>query len=310
LGNPLPAADFSWSGKGKQSVNYENSLVSTFIDGSEWNCSHLFLDVDLKLVDRFMTSTEKMTIEIFYDQSWHPVGEFVNNGSFDWTTKTFAIDAVRGKGFKIRFRAHGDNTTNFLHWYIDNIRIYGNCLPPGDLQWTASSQQVSLSWTAPCSSISSYNVFRSDSAGNPPFVKVNTTAITGTSYTEVPPGWSTNDLFRYYVTAIQMNNLTGSVLCEAASDTIIAAYPTGIPRISKNQIRIYPNPADNQVTLRSGIAFQKIEVLSDIGKVLYSCGYENEKTVTLNTAQYSQGICFLRITTADGIFYRKIVICR
>jgi hypothetical protein len=309
-GNPLPTADFSWTGKGKQSVNYDNSMVSPFIDGSEWNCSHLFLDFDLKLVDRFFTSTEKMTIDIFYDQNWHTLGEFVNNGSFEWTTETFPIDAARGKGFKVRFRAHGANTTNILHWYIDNIHIYGNCLPPEGLQWTANTQQVNLGWTAPCASISSYNVFRSDSAGNLPFLKVNTTPVTGTSFTDVPPGWSANDMYRYYITAIQMNNVTGYVLCEAASDTIIAAYPTGIPETAKDIIRIYPNPADNYIVIRSDIPLVTIELMSNVGNPLFTSICDNTKQVKLNIAGFSQGIYFMRLTTLNGIAYRKVIVCR
>jgi hypothetical protein len=123
------------------------------MDGSEWTCSHLFMDFDLKLVDHNSNSTEKMAVEIMYDHTWHPVGEFTNNGSFGWDTESFNIDQVRGKGFRIRFRAHGANTNNILHWYIDNIHLYGNCLPPAALQWTANSQEISLAWTAPCSSI-------------------------------------------------------------------------------------------------------------------------------------------------------------
>jgi len=310
-GNPLPTADFSWSGKEKmKDVNYDNSLVSPALDGSEWSCSHLFLDFDLKLIDRFFTSTEKMTIEILYDNTWHFLGEYMNNGSFGWITETFNIDSVRGKGFKIRFRAHGENTTNILHWYIDNIHVYGNCLPPLGLEWTASSQQVNLNWTAPCSSITGYNIFRSDSAGNPPFIKINPSPITGTTFSDVPPGWSINDMYRYFVTAIQMNNVTSSILCEAASDTVLVAFPTGIPEPVKDKVSIYPNPSDNYLTICSDVLVTKLELMSDLGKVLYTGKYTDEKQIRLNTADLSQGIYFIRLTTVDRILFRKVVICR
>jgi hypothetical protein len=310
-GNPLPTADFSWSGKGEmKDVNYDNSLVGPAMDGSEWSCSHLFLDFDIKLIDRLFTSTEKMTIEILYDHTWHLLGEYVNNGSFGWITETFNIDSVRGKGFKIRFRAHGENTTNILHWYIDNIHVYGNCLPPAGLEWTASSQQVNLSWTAPCSSITGYNIFRSDSAGNPPFIRINSSLVTGTTFSDVPPGWSINDMYRYFITAIQMNNVTGSVLCETASDTVLVAFPTGIPEPVKSKVSIYPNPSDNYLTISSDVLVTKLELISDLGKVIYTGKCSDEKQIRLNTADLSQGIYFIRLTTVDGILFKKVVICR
>jgi hypothetical protein len=310
-GNPPPTADFSWTGKLKmKDINYDYSLISPFIDGSEWNCSHLFLDFDISLVDRLSTSTEKMTCEIFYDNVWHLLGEYVNNGSFGWETKTFNIDVARSKGFRIRFRAHGDNSANILHWYIDNINIYGNCLSPENLQWTATSQQVNLNWTAPCSSVSGYNIFRSDSAGNPPFIKINPAPVTGTTFMDAPPGWSGNDMYRYYVTAIQRNNVTGSVLCESGSDTILVAFPTGISESGKNIINIYPNPANDYIVINSEVPVTKIQVMTNLGNVIYTGNYNNEERIRMNTAVFSQGIYFLRLSTNSGILFRKIVICR
>jgi hypothetical protein len=310
-GNPAPAADFSFSGKKTTGdVNYDYSMVSRIMDGSEWTCSHLFLDFDLKLVDHNSTSTEKIAVEIMYDHAWHPVGEFTNNGSFGWDTESFNIDAARGKGFRIRFRAHGANTNNILHWYIDNIHLYGNCLPPAALQWTANSQEVSLAWIAPCSNIAGYNVFRSDAMGNPPYIRINAALVTGTAFTDTPTGWSSNDSYRYYVTALQMNNGTGSALCEPASDTVLVAYSTGIPVMPEAKINIYPNPADNYFMIQSDQPLTKVEVIAELGKVVFTGNYSNEKQLRINTNGFLQGIYFVRLTTDKGIFFRKIVICR
>jgi hypothetical protein len=310
-GNPAPSADFSWSGKEEKKIaNYDFSMVSQFINASDWNCSHLYLDFDIKLVDRFSTSTEKMTIEAFYDQTWHPLGEYVNNGSFGWTTETFNIDSVRGKVMKIRFRAHGQNTNNILHWYIDNISIHGTCLPPAGLQWTSNSHQVNLQWSSPCTSVIGFNVFRSDSVGNPPFTKINPALVTATSYSDTPTGWSLGDTYRYYVTAVLWNHVTDSILCESASDTIIAAYPTGIPEQQDGKITIFPNPAENYLIIRSELPLIKLEVLSDLGRIIFSSSENNVKYLKLNTSEYSQGIYFIRLSTSSGTLYRKVVICR
>ena len=54
-----------------------------------------------------------------------------------------------GKAFKVRFRAHGDNSLDILHWYVDNIKVYAECIPATEPDYTQSQNHVMLTWTAP-----------------------------------------------------------------------------------------------------------------------------------------------------------------
>jgi hypothetical protein len=145
VGVPSPSADFSWI---PIRLNYSYDLEKTF-DATAWTCAKIWLDFDFKLVDRNITSNEKMTIEIYYDNAWHQVEELVNGGNVDWTRKHYDISDVMGKGFKLRLSAHGVNSADFLHWYIDNICVYGNCKPPIALRVGQIKFTTILTWLPP-----------------------------------------------------------------------------------------------------------------------------------------------------------------
>jgi hypothetical protein len=309
-GNPPPVADFSWMAlDNSQVVNYSYALVSPPIDASQWLCSDIFLKFDIKLIDQNMTGTEKMAVEVLYDNAWHLLTEFSNTGSFGWQTETINMNAVRGKGLKVRFRAHGQNSTNILHWYIDNISVYGVCPAPSGLQATATTEHVVLNWTAPCPQVSGYNVFRSDSSGNAPFVKLNATPVTATTFTDTPPGWSPAVSYKYYVTALQWNTVLNQSLCEsAASDTILAAFPVGIGAKNAGPVKIYPNPASEYVIVRSEIPVNRILVTDQLGVPVKEILSGGEKQVRISIHGMSSGIYLVRVVTGEGISICKLVV--
>jgi hypothetical protein len=146
IGNGAPSADFTWQ---PAITNYSQALTSSVIDASPWTCAKIWLDFDYKLLDRNNTGKEKLTVDIFYNGSWHQKLEIVNNGSTEWMSKHIDISAVVGKSFMIRFVANGENSGDILHWYVDNIHAYGICTPATALAATQSHETVTLTWTAP-----------------------------------------------------------------------------------------------------------------------------------------------------------------
>jgi len=153
IGNPAPCADFAWQ---PGITNYSQALTSEVIDASPWTCTTVWLDFDMKLIDRNNTGKEKLTVDLFYNNTWHQKLEMTNNGSTNWISKHIDISSVRGKSFRVRFVANGVNSVDMLHWYVDNVHAYGVCKPPETLSYTESHNTVNLIWTAPiCSSIGS-----------------------------------------------------------------------------------------------------------------------------------------------------------
>jgi len=149
-GNPIPSADFGWA---PIVTDYEYALESDILNAGPWNCADIWLDYDIKLDDRHATGNEKLSVDVYWDGMWHPMAEYENNGSFGWESYHHDISACAGKAIRVRFVANGDNTEDILHWYVDNICVYGVCHPPTDLDGTVAGNVVTLTWNAPaCSS--------------------------------------------------------------------------------------------------------------------------------------------------------------
>jgi len=146
IGNPAPCADFTWQ---TAIANYSQALTSEVIDASAWTCADIWLDFDVKLLDRNATGKEKLTVDIYYSGAWHQKAELTNNGSTNWVAKHIDIGSVRGKSFRVRFVANGLSSADILHWYVDNIHAYGICKSPTVLAGTQSQFTTTLTWHAP-----------------------------------------------------------------------------------------------------------------------------------------------------------------
>lgn len=304
LGNPAPSANFFNTGK-SITTDYSYSLESNYLTTSAWACAEIWLKFDLKLDCQNFTSSEKMTIEIYYDDEWHYAAEFTNSSSFDWTTQLIPVNDLNGSLLRIRFRCNGNNTSN-VNWFIDNISVYGACLAPLDLQWTANQQQVDLSWASPCTGVSYYNIYRTDSTANEPFIFIDSTAFN--HYTDIPNAWTTDDSYRYFVTEVQLNPDLSSVFCESAStDTVLVEFPVGIPKHGSNSITVYPNPSSGSFKISSDIQIKEIVIMNSLGSTMY----ENEdpaRQVNIKATSWAPGIYFVKITNLYGNIFKKIIV--
>ncbi len=142
-----PAADFAGN---PMLTNYSFSLVSRPIDATSWSCAHLWLDFDHKLANNNSTGNEKLFVELFVNNAWDTVLILSNSDAAGWTNHHLLMNKALNKEFRVRFRASGTNSADILHWYVDNIRIYGICKPPSNLEWWSSSSTISLTWLSPC----------------------------------------------------------------------------------------------------------------------------------------------------------------
>ena len=124
-GNPLPCAKFKWD---PLLEDYSSSLESYWLDATLIQTStpyKIWMDFDLKLDDRTASTMEKLAVEVWNGTSWIKVTEFTNNGDLDWTLQHINIsNQAKGKVFKVRFTANGEDSGDIFYWYVDNIHIY------------------------------------------------------------------------------------------------------------------------------------------------------------------------------------------
>ena len=145
-GNPAPCVAFSAN---PQRTNYSYAMESPVINAVGITCSKIWLDFDYRLQDFANNSTEKITVELYYNDKWNLIIEEKNSGSLGWTARHIDITPVRDKAFKLRFLAIGENSENIISWEVDNIYIYAVCKPARNLAGDALGLDVRLTWSPP-----------------------------------------------------------------------------------------------------------------------------------------------------------------
>ncbi|MCX6280721.1 MAG: T9SS type A sorting domain-containing protein [Bacteroidetes bacterium] len=170
-GNPLPCADF----RGQPALsNYSDTLRSLLIDAAPYTCARIWLDYDIKLDDKNHTGNEYLAVEKLAGGFSRKITEYKNEGNVDWTSEHLELTYTIGQTFKIQFRAHGSNSVDLHHWYVDNIHVYASCKPPRQLNYYRSHRIVNLSWSIPnCSPLEPFQIDYDDGTyengiANPP----------------------------------------------------------------------------------------------------------------------------------------------
>jgi PKD repeat protein len=107
--------------------------------------------------------------------------------------------------------------------------------------------------------------------------------------------FQTSGTFWVCVDAVDAN---GNVLtwCDSVNSNRVGSV--GFNEISKNAIIAFPNPANDQVTIKNIGANQSVEIYSVDGKLIYSA-ITTTADVTVNTATWNTGLYIVRIN--EGI---------
>ncbi len=299
-GNPLPTAAYisTWN-----DTNYRQGITSYWLD-----CRHhpgtfdpyidgdFYLEFDSKLHNLYPTGTEFLKIEIQDSIGWQTIYELSNaDGATPWIFHKLNItEWVKGWLVRIAFSAEGENSANIISWFVDNIYVYRKCNPPRDLQWVVFDEVMAWSPPLPHSSdknkeareLLGYNIYEISS-----FLDFTT----DTSYTLDPSlGYGP-----YYVTAVYED-------CEPASDYIYG--PMGIIiNNAPDKINIYPNPADEQITISAQKFISSVNVFDVHGKQLIR-SEPHKKQCILDTQGIADGIYIIQLSTGNDNVSRKIII--
>ncbi|MBA4239979.1 MAG: hypothetical protein C0448_04605 [Sphingobacteriaceae bacterium] len=166
--------------------------------------------------------------------------------------------------------------------------------------------QINLSWNLYQGlNPASYYIFRGTTSSN--MQVINTVSGSTTAYTDLTPPVGLN---LYKVAILTPTNCTSSA---AAMDTIISSnyrssQDVGIIEQESNYIiDIYPNPTDHKVFIQTKELSKSISIIDITGKEILTLKPKN----TLEYIEFenlSAGIYFIRITSNNKIYYRKIVL--
>ncbi|MBO4644925.1 MAG: choice-of-anchor J domain-containing protein [Bacteroidales bacterium] len=161
------------------------------------------------------------------------------------------------------------------------------CNVPTGLYVSVSSNQLGLSWDAVPNALS-YKVYRNG----------NIIATTATnSYTDADV--QNNMVYAYAVQTVCNGGESG------ISQTVSAQ--TGVGDYASDQVQVYPNPARNVIQV-AGRDIREISVYSAIGGLMVRLN-PTEEITPIHVNEWSNGIYFVKVTTADGtVATEKVVV--
>lgn len=101
------------------------------------------------------------------------------------------------------------------------------------------------------------------------------------------------------------------ISCDVSSSyapisTNIEKYEDNV--LKNNDINIYPNPSSGKFNISTSDYIKKIEIYNIVGTNIYNNTTINETTYNLDLSKFSKGMYFVKISTENKIFEKKIIL--
>ena len=298
-GHPPPCATYS----NFPDSAYQQSLVSWWIDcmnqptgDTTYVIGDFYLEFEIKLNHLPMSGTDYLDVKISDSLNWHVVEQFsTESGSFGWELHTINItEWAKGNLVRINFTAHGEDGANIQDWYLDNIRVYRKCNPPRDLHWVVFDEV--MAWSPPLPHTTDKGTPVKELQGYRVYYNITPLAITTDTFhiIDTPFGYGP-----YYVLAVYED-------CEPVSN-----YIYGPQQIEENktdpEINIYPNPADEQITISAQKFISSVKIYDVHGEQLIR-SEPHKKQCIIDTQGIADGIYIIQLSIGNDNVSRKIII--
>lgn len=175
----------------------------------------------------------------------------------------------------------------------------------GMIQATPTPESLNIPETT---SLTGYNLYRTDQSGLPPYSRLNLDPLSDTGYIDILSPGISSGVFRYYVTSLFHDTATSAFICESFSDTILVEPYTGIEPVDHNRLTLWPNPTTGKFSLYTQDRIHEGTLVSVLG-VTYPCSLINgiQNSYLIDISDYLSGIYLLKIQTASGILTEKVV---
>ncbi len=77
----------------------------------------------------------------------------------------------------------------------------------------------------------------------------------------------------------------------------------------ENIVKVYPNPANEMINIKSGIyVIDRVSVTNNIGQLVYEAGSNGTNNVQINSSNWVEGIYFVSVQTVEGAKTYKIAV--
>lgn len=298
-GNPPPSVVFTGS---PELTDSGYALVSPPLL-HEFPCAEYKLSIEMK--DYSSTFGPLIHAEVYYDSTWHNI--FCAACSPGWCPLRRKLHSIAGNFFRIRLTIEPAFLDEPVR--IDNILVDFTCPSPDTVSYILNTNIVTLYWDNPCSDMNpkikgttGYNVFRTDSTGLPPYSQLNIEVVTDTFYVDTLPVSKIKGKFRYCV------NLAYSECPFDTSMSVLVTPSVGLDEPQNRFIKIFPNPVNDLLQIKSEVAIDEISLWSALGVVQFQAREVNDHQISVPTNHLPEGMYWVGISTRSGYVVRKVII--
>ncbi|WP_445454737.1 T9SS type A sorting domain-containing protein [Flavobacterium sp. 25HG05S-40] len=190
------------------------------------------------------------------------------------------------------------NRTHFQYHGDPTLRL-NQVKPVSNVQVTPFNGHT-INWSpSPDNNILGYHVYRSYTE-NGPFERLTSSPINELSFID---GDLTAVIRHYIVKAIRLET-TGSGTYLNPSIGILASNALNIDTSESLDVRIFPNPTSNDITIITTATIYSYEIIDVQGKVVKSNHFEQN---IINISELENGVYFIKINSENNSTTKKIV---
>jgi len=228
------------------------------------------------------------------DPSTFSLLESYNPGS-DWEQQSFDLTSYNGDDMFLAWKLDG---TAFSFFSFDNVIITELLVfaPPLNLAFQYDGVgDIELSWDPPVTSgYTGYNVYHSLNGGLYELISENQQEEI---FIYVDPEIASH---AYYVTALYNDQ-------ESDPSNVVEVVVTAIEENLTDNIKLYPNPTDDYINIKSESLIKSISIYNVNGKLIWETN-DAEYIFNIGMSKFGSGIYLLEINSDNNRITRNIIV--
>ena len=217
-----------------------------------------------------------------------------------YVQRSFPLAAYAGQTIHFAFHQTSYDANNMFidNIFIEHVQTPVECNAPSIINASASDSTITITWTGDADS---YTVAINTGSWSEP-----ATGITATGFTYTFTRLSAGTLYSFGIRSNCADGQTSSWVTQQIT-TSSTTPPIGIAGYGEMEVKIYPNPASNNVTIETQ-GLKQLELMENSGRIILSETSIDRDKHQVDVSNIASGIYFIRLKTDNFTTIRKLVI--